>query len=189
MVEFLSDFVIHCLSKDLNNRLIKTKEELPTADLLDQYKHLNEDQISRFIKKMLKIYKALRVLERNKLPETPFFSKSIEKLVRYFTMKLPDSCGVEGNLSEYMSSKFSYNGTNSDTESQNTDFGLSDVFTMSTSHGGPIICTTKDIDTPTTVNDITKENINNSDHLGDLSNLDSNSLNSNISQKIEVAEL
>ena len=67
----------------------------------------------------MKIYKALRVLERNKSSDTPFFSKSIEKLVRYFTKKFPENCGVEGNLSEFMQSacQTSNDGTNSETDS------------------------------------------------------------------------
>jgi len=45
--------------------------------------------MERFIKKALKIYKALRVLERNKNPETPFFSKAMDKLIRYITKQFP----------------------------------------------------------------------------------------------------
>ena len=61
---------------------------------LNIFKYLSGDQVSRFIKKTLKIYKALRVLERNKSSDTPFFSKSIEKLIRYFSKKFPDHCGL-----------------------------------------------------------------------------------------------
>ena len=39
----------------------------------------------------------MRVLERNKSPETPYFSKSIEKLIRYFSKKFPDNCGLQNS--------------------------------------------------------------------------------------------
>ena len=61
---------------------------------------MSDDQVGRFIKKTLKIYKALRVLERNKAQDSPHFSKSIEKLIRYFAKKFPENCGVEGSLSD-----------------------------------------------------------------------------------------
>jgi hypothetical protein len=63
-------------------------------------KYLGDDAVARFIKKTLKVYKALRVLEREKHIETPFFSKSIEKLIRFFSRKFPDQLGLEGKLSE-----------------------------------------------------------------------------------------
>jgi len=63
-------------------------------------KYLGEDQVSKFIKKTLKVYKALRVLEREKNTETPFFSRSIEKLIRFFSKKFPESLGLDGKLSE-----------------------------------------------------------------------------------------
>lgn len=71
-----------------------------TAQMAIMMKYLSDEQIDRFIKKTLKIYKALRVLERNKSSDTPFFSRAIEKLIRYFTKKFPANCGLEGNLSE-----------------------------------------------------------------------------------------
>ena len=37
----------------------------------------------------MKVYKALRVLERNKSKDTPIFSRSIEKLIRYFGKAFP----------------------------------------------------------------------------------------------------
>lgn len=63
-------------------------------------KYLGEEHVGSFIKKTLKIYKGLRVLERNKSNETPFFSRSMEKLIRFFSKKFPENCGLEGNLSE-----------------------------------------------------------------------------------------
>lgn len=48
----------------------------------------------------MKVYKALRVLERNKSKETPNFSKAIEKLIRYFSKAFPENCGLEGNLND-----------------------------------------------------------------------------------------
>jgi hypothetical protein len=132
MVEFLSDFIIHCLSKDLNSCLFTSKEnvtpnnaaeltlnserfgskiqgadsENDTTFKLDLsksthvMKYLGEDQVSRFIKKTLKAYKALRVLEREKNIETPFFSKSMEKLVRFLGRKFPEHLGLDGKLSD-----------------------------------------------------------------------------------------
>jgi len=50
---------------------------------------MTEEQMERNIKKALKIYKALRVLERNKSIDTPFFSKSMDKLIRFFTKQYP----------------------------------------------------------------------------------------------------
>jgi len=58
-------------------------------------------KVDRFIKKTLKIYKALRVLERNKSQDSPYFSKSIERLIRYFAKKFPENCGLEESPSEY----------------------------------------------------------------------------------------
>jgi hypothetical protein len=63
--------------------------------------------VDRFIKKTLKIYKALRVLERNRSQDSPYFSKSIERLIRYFAKKFPGSCGLEENPSEYALSSLS----------------------------------------------------------------------------------
>ena len=63
-------------------------------------KYLGDQQIGKFIKKTLKIYKALRVLEKSKSNETPYFSRSIEKLIRFFTKKLPDNWGIEGTLTD-----------------------------------------------------------------------------------------
>lgn len=48
----------------------------------------------------MKVYKALRVLERNKNKETPTFSRAIEKLIRYFSKAFPQNCGIEGNLND-----------------------------------------------------------------------------------------
>ena len=50
----------------------------------------------------MKVYKALRVLERNKSKDTntPNFSKAIEKLIRYFSKAFPENCGLEGNLND-----------------------------------------------------------------------------------------
>ena len=137
MVEFLSEFVVHCISKDLNSCVYQNEkttsqqrnientsaEAASTADALNDnkifelplsdngkssagpdigftkiFKYLSGDQVSRFIKKTLKIYKALRVLERNKAPETPYFSKSLEKLIRYFSKKFPDNCGPRNSI-------------------------------------------------------------------------------------------
>lgn len=63
-------------------------------------KYIAEHQIDQFIKKILKVYKALRVLERNKSKDTPTFSRAIEKLIRYFSKAFPENCGVEGNLND-----------------------------------------------------------------------------------------
>jgi hypothetical protein len=38
-------------------------------------KYIGEEQVGIFVKKTLKIYKGLRVLERNKKPDTPFYSR------------------------------------------------------------------------------------------------------------------
>lgn len=59
------------------------------------------EKVDRFIKKTLKIYKALRVLERNKSHDSPYFSKSIERLIRYLAKKFPENCGLEESPSEY----------------------------------------------------------------------------------------
>jgi len=48
----------------------------------------------------MKVYKALRVLERNKSKDTPTFSRAIEKLIRYFSKAFPENCGIEGNLND-----------------------------------------------------------------------------------------
>ena len=48
----------------------------------------------------MKVYKALRVLERNKSKDTPTFSRAIEKLIRYFSKAFPQNCGIEGNLND-----------------------------------------------------------------------------------------
>lgn len=50
---------------------------------------------TKFMRKMVKVYKALRVLERNKSSETLFFSKSIEKLIKFFYKKFPESLGFK----------------------------------------------------------------------------------------------
>ena len=94
MIEFLSSFIIHCISKDLSTLV---KEEQPRDTVKD---YLGDESVCKFIKKILKIFKALRVLEKNKSAKTPFFSKSIEKLVRFLSRKFPENLGLEGNLSE-----------------------------------------------------------------------------------------
>ena len=82
MIEFLSDFVIQCLSKDLCDVLGEASSAPPDEDELKKdsilgrndekiIKYLGDQQVCRFIKKLMKIYKALRVLERNKSSETP----------------------------------------------------------------------------------------------------------------------
>lgn len=48
----------------------------------------------------MKVYKALRVLERNKSKDSPTFSRAIEKLIRYFSKAFPQNCGIEGNLND-----------------------------------------------------------------------------------------
>ena len=48
----------------------------------------------------MKVYKAMRVLERNKSKDTPTFSRAIEKLIRYFSKAYPQNCGIEGNLND-----------------------------------------------------------------------------------------
>ena len=63
-------------------------------------KYIGEEQVGLFIKKALKIYKGLRVLERNKKSDTPMYSRSMEKLIRFFSKKFPENCGLEGNLSD-----------------------------------------------------------------------------------------
>jgi hypothetical protein len=67
MVEFLAEFVIRTL-----------KSQTDTV-LMDP-----------FIRKSMKIYKALRVLERSKSSETPVYSKPFEKLIQFFTFKFPE---------------------------------------------------------------------------------------------------
>ena len=62
--------------------------------------YIAEQQIDQFIKKIMKVYKALRVLERNKSKDTPIFSRAIEKLIRYFSKAFPENCGIEGNLND-----------------------------------------------------------------------------------------
>jgi hypothetical protein len=41
------------------------------------------------------------VLERNKSQDSPYFSKSIERLIRYLAKKFPENCGLEESPSEY----------------------------------------------------------------------------------------
>ena len=48
---------------------------------------------------MLKIFKALRVLEKNK-SSSHLFSKSIEKLVRFLSLKLSDKLDFRESLNE-----------------------------------------------------------------------------------------
>ena len=48
----------------------------------------------------MKVYKALRVLERNKSKDTPTFSRAIDKLIRYISKAFPENCGLEGNLKD-----------------------------------------------------------------------------------------
>ena len=62
--------------------------------------YIVDNHIDQFIKKIMKVYKALRVLERNKSKDTPNFSKAIEKLIRYFSKAFPENCGIEGNLND-----------------------------------------------------------------------------------------
>ena len=52
----------------------------------------------------MKVYKALRVLERNKTKDSPTVSRAIEKLIRYFSKNFPANCGVEGNLNDLVQS-------------------------------------------------------------------------------------
>ena len=61
------------------------------TDRVDNHldKYISEHQIDQFIKKIMKVYKALRVLERNKSKDTPIFSRAIEKLIRYFSKAFP----------------------------------------------------------------------------------------------------
>lgn len=47
------------------------------------------------------MYKALRVLEKNKDKETPFFSKPIEKLIRHLQKKIPSEYGIPMSLVEF----------------------------------------------------------------------------------------
>ena len=62
--------------------------------------YIAEQQVDQFIKKIWKVYKALRVLERNKSKDTPIFSRAIEKLIRYLSKAFPENCGIEGNLND-----------------------------------------------------------------------------------------
>lgn len=83
MVEFLSDFVIQCLQKDLCDILGESpsvlQDDLKVQDSIHHstknddriMKYMGDQQIGKFIKKTLKIYKALRVLEKSKSNETP----------------------------------------------------------------------------------------------------------------------
>ena len=63
-------------------------------------KHVADTNTDQFIKKIMKVYKALRVLERNKSKDTPTFSRAIEKLIRFFSKTFPSNCGIEGNLND-----------------------------------------------------------------------------------------
>ena len=92
-----------------NLQVDKSKESEPINDfqttnrtlkMAQMAKFIGEEHVGQFIKKVLKIYKGLRVLERNKQPDTPFFSRSIEKLIRFFSKKFPENCGLDGSLSE-----------------------------------------------------------------------------------------
>ena len=67
---------------------------------------MNEHQVDKFIKKMTKMYKALRVLEKNKDKESTCFSKSIEKLIRYFSKKFPEDFGIEKSLNDFALQNF-----------------------------------------------------------------------------------
>ena len=64
-----------------------------------------EDQIDKFIKKCTKMYKALHVLERNKNKDSMIFSRSMDKLMRYFSKKFPQDFGLDGNLNDIALSK------------------------------------------------------------------------------------
>lgn len=59
---------------------------------------INNDQVDRFIKKATKIYKALQVLEKQKVNETPDLSKSLDKLMRYFRKKFPEDLNLDKSL-------------------------------------------------------------------------------------------
>ena len=93
----------------------------------------------------MKVYKAMRVLERNKRKDTPTFSRAIEKLIRYFSKAFPENCGVEGNLNDLnMSSHGQSTASNfyrsSTLNSEFSDFGeeLRELNKMSEggAHGG-----------------------------------------------------
>ena len=47
------------------------------------------------------MYKALKVLEKNKDKDSTSFSKSVEKLIRYFSKKFPEDFGVEKSLNDF----------------------------------------------------------------------------------------
>lgn len=102
-------------------------------------------------------------------------------------MKFPKNCEQKDCNFSDIGSQYDYkSATNSETESQqNSDFGLSDVFTMSTSQGAAK-STFLQINENSEIKNhdlqMKGENITNSDNLGELSNLDSQSLGSNISQ-------
>ena len=49
---------------------------------------------------MTKIFKALKVLEKNKDKDTPFVSKSIDKLMRFFQKKFPQEYNIDKNLND-----------------------------------------------------------------------------------------
>ena len=66
-------------------------------------RYLGEDNVQKFIKRTMKCYKALRVLERNKTAESPSFSKPIEKLIKFLGKNFPADLGINSNLSELAS--------------------------------------------------------------------------------------
>ena len=61
---------------------------------------IQKDQVDKFIRKMTKVYKALRVLETNKQKETPYVSKSLDKMIRYFSKSLPEEIGSDKTLND-----------------------------------------------------------------------------------------
>lgn len=75
MVDFLADFVIKVLQM-----------------------HSDTSNMDPFVKKSMKIYKALRVLERSKKSDTPVYSKPFEKLINFFTMKFPEKIRPQTEL-------------------------------------------------------------------------------------------
>ena len=52
------------------------------------------------------MYKALRVLEKNKDKESTCYSKSVEKLIRYFSKKFPEDFGIEKSLNDFALQNF-----------------------------------------------------------------------------------
>lgn len=89
-----------CVDNDIEESFLQNIDDGKSIVETGLENYIAEQQIDQFIKKIMKVYKALRVLERNKSKDTPIFSRAIEKLIRYFSKAFPENFGIEGNLND-----------------------------------------------------------------------------------------